>query len=427
MNKFFIILTLFFVLPYSLIAQDGNLENKMGELGQSIKDLQQRQDSLQNELQDLKLQAIQRDLRTMGLPALQAGDEVVEHAAMSLVYAEPYEQAKWVAHIILPDIINGVEGRSNDFRPDNLIKTGSAVEADYFLKAMQPDSTYEYDGFGYDRGHLAPSADFRWSAKALSESFLYSNMSPQVAELNRGRWAELEGLLRNYVYNNPSTQLYVVTGPILKEGLPKIERGTNHVSIPEKFFKAVLDLKNGRAIGFIMPNKEIIYPVESFAVSIDKIEAETGLDLFPKLPDAVEGALEAQSDTGPWLDVYSEGKIADVPPLHPTTLPPKHFNTTQARLFMDKGKEITVCGTVVSTKLTKKGFIFINLDKQFPNQVFSIMISKDDALNFSYRPDKVLMGKKICVKGVVRRSSADIPQMNLTTEESVSFMDEEWE
>jgi endonuclease G len=41
------------------------------------------------------------------------------------------------------------------------VKTGSAVEEDYFLKYPQPDGTIKYDGFGYDRGHLAPSADFR--------------------------------------------------------------------------------------------------------------------------------------------------------------------------------------------------------------------------------------------------------------------------
>jgi endonuclease G len=49
---------------------------------------------------------------------------------------------------------------------------------------------------GWDRGYLAPSADFRWSEKALSESYFYSNMSPQLDDFNREGWAELEGLLR---------------------------------------------------------------------------------------------------------------------------------------------------------------------------------------------------------------------------------------
>ena len=113
---------------------------------------------------------------------------------MSLVYSEEHEQAKWVAHIISPDIITGNVSRTNDFRPDPHVSTGSTVEEDYFLKYLQPDSSYKYDGYGFDRGHLAPSADFRWSTTALSESYFYSNMSPQRPEFNRGTWAELEGL-----------------------------------------------------------------------------------------------------------------------------------------------------------------------------------------------------------------------------------------
>lgn len=212
-----------------------------------------------------------------------------------MVYAEAFEQAKWVAHIVLPDVVNGNEGRTNDFRPDEKIKTGSAVETDYFLRIPITDSTFKYDGFGYDRGHLAPSADFRYSKKALSESYLYSNMSPQVAKLNGGHWAELEDVIRQYVVRN-KTQVYIVSGPVLRPGLPKIERGTNKVSIPEFYFKVALDETNQRAIGFIMPNKDCEYPVMSYACSIDSIESVTGIDFFASLPDDKEGTLESKYD-----------------------------------------------------------------------------------------------------------------------------------
>ncbi len=65
-------------------------------------------------------------------------------------------------------------------------------------------------------------------------------MSPQVAELNRGRWAELEDLVRQYVVRNKS-QLYVVTGPVLKPGLKKVERSVHKISVPQQYFKVVLD------------------------------------------------------------------------------------------------------------------------------------------------------------------------------------------
>lgn len=48
--------------------------------------------------------------------------------------------------------------------------------------------------------------------------------------------------------------MYVVTGGVLKAGLPVIERGVNKVSIPEQFYKVVLDLEAGKAVGFLMPN-----------------------------------------------------------------------------------------------------------------------------------------------------------------------------
>jgi len=381
--------------------------------------LNKKQDSLLVKLEDLKFQLIHENLDKTGLPKLLPGEEVVYHSAYALVYAEPYEQAKWVAHIILPDVVKGNEGRSNDFRPDDKIKTGSAVEADYFLKTLQPDSTFKYDAFGYDRGHLAPSADFRYSKKALSESYLYSNMSPQVAKLNRGRWAELEDNIRQYVVRN-KTAVYVVSGPVLKPGLKKIERGVNKVSIPEQYFKVTLDLTNHRAIGFLMPNAECELPVMNYAVSIDSVEKVTGIDFFYNLSDNEENSLESNIDVNKWI---GEKELGDVQPLRADSLPRNTFNTTQAKYYMGKNENIRICGTVVSTKLSSKGNIFLNLDKQFPNQVFSISIFKDFVANFSYKPEIFLAGKTICVTGKITNFNG-VPSVSIENEKAIDVLDE---
>ena len=140
--------------------------------------LQLRQTQLLDTLESLKLRRIRRDLHVTGLPKLRPGEQLIEHAAYMLVYDEQHEQAAWVAHIIVPEVLNGNVSRTNDFRTDPLVLTGTAVEKDYFLKYKQEDGSFEYDGFGYDRGHLAPSADFRWSQQALSESyFLFQYVS----------------------------------------------------------------------------------------------------------------------------------------------------------------------------------------------------------------------------------------------------------
>ncbi|MEL6355856.1 MAG: DNA/RNA non-specific endonuclease, partial [Bacteroidota bacterium] len=385
------------------------LEHRLADIDAELHQLSERELQLRRQAEELKLEVVQRDLLTIGLPS----NNYITHSAMVLEYAEAYEQARWVAHIIRPEITKGTVGRTNDFREDPLVSTGTAVEADYFLKYEQPDGTFEYDGFGYDRGHLAPSADFRWSEKALSESYFYSNMSPQRAEFNRGGWADLEGLLRGYLYEHPGTQLYVVTGPILHENLPVIERGVNKVAIPEQYFKVAVDVQNRQAIGFILPNQRIPYPISSYAVSVDEVEQLTGLDFFPNLTE--EATIEATFNRTHWIPELAAG---DAEPIYMPSLPPGHFNTVHARRHAGTGKVVTIVGKVVSSRYSRSGNLWLNLDKKFPNQVFSVFIRKKDLVNFSYDPQKVLEGQTITVKGTVEDFNG-VPTMNIDREERV--------
>jgi endonuclease G len=406
-----LLLTLLLTAPLLLFGQD--LDEQLQQVEAQLQALERQAATLNEQREGIKLQRIQRDLKDIGLPS----EDYIMHAALALEYAEPFEQARWVAHIILPDVTEGTEGRTNDFRVDPLVKTGTAVEEDYFLKYLQPDSSYKYDGFGYDRGHLAPSADFRWSKKALSESYFYSNMSPQVADFNREAWAELEALLRGYLYRNQETQLYVVTGPILEEGLPVIERSVNKVAIPKQFFKVALDVKSGKGIGFVMPNRKIEAPLETFAVSIDEVEQQTGLDFFNQLEAEKEEAVEAALDKSAWIPELAGG---DVEPLYPPDLPRDHFNTVQAKKYMGNVDEITVCGTVVSTRYSRSGNLWLNVDKRFPNQIFSVFIRKKDLPNFSYDPKLVLENKQVCFTGEIENFSGT-PTMNLEREERIQL------
>ncbi len=411
MNRAIKIFLLLF-LPISLISQ--TLEEQLSGLNDKLESLKQEQQNLLEKVEGLKLLKIQQDLKAVGLP----GTEYVEHSAMILEYAEKHEQAKWVAHIVLSDIITGAVFRSNDFREDPKVKTGTAVEVDYFLKTMKADSTYEYDGFGFDRGHLAPSADFRWSSKALSESYFYSNMSPQRPEFNRESWAEVERLIRGYLYEHPTTQLYVVTGPVLKDDLPVVKRSVNKVSIPEQYFKVVLDLDAGKAIAFLMPNKKIENSIDQYVVSVDAVEKLTGLDFFNAIEK--EESIESSIDKKHWIPEIAKG---DVEPIYAPSLPRDHYNTIQAKQHIGKNKEVTICGKVVSTRYSRSGNLWMNLDKQFPNQVFSVFIRKKDLSNFSYDPQEYLEGRVIKIKGKVQDFNG-VPTINLSREELVGFLGE---
>jgi endonuclease G len=122
------------------------------------------------------------------------------------------------------------------------------------------------------------------------------------------------------------------------------------------------------------------------------------LIFFHALPDEKKTGWKAGFDINKWV---GERELGDVLPLRADSLPRNTFNTVQAKNYMGKNENIKVCGTVVSTKLSSKGNIFLNLDKKFPNQILVFLFLSDYTTNFSYQPEKYLAGKTICVTGKV--------------------------
>jgi len=383
------------------------LDITIDNIEQELQALRQQEADLIAKLEKQKLDRVHNDLEEVGYPTYTNDQcDIVKHTAMVMCYNEKHEQPNWVAHIITPEVADGNLNRTNDFRPDPKIPKGSATKDDYWFS-------------GYDRGHIAPSADFRWSADAISESYYYSNMSPQLAELNRERWAELEGFGRAYVMDEME-QLLVVAGGVLHDSLKQI--GKNKISVPQQYYKIFLDNKgpDKKGIGFILPNRACDYPLISYAVSIDSIEQLTGINFFPKLENAEE--LEGNFDFSAWQKEESEEVVADVAPM-PPPLPKGLFNTVQARLYV--GETITVCGTVVATKFSRKsGATFLNLDKKFPNQIFSASIWKSNRTNFSYAPEDELLGKKVCFTGKISSHQGN-PTMELVNEKKVVVLDQD--
>ena len=211
------------------------------------------------------------------LPAIKQTDVIIRHFGYTLSYNEKHEQANWVAYELTAAETRKAVNRSNDFQPDRAVNTGSATNEDY-------------QGSGYDRGHLAPAADMEWSEQAMEESFYYSNMSPQVPGFNRGIWKKLEEQVRQWAIDNQD--IYVVTGPVLEYNLPTI--GPDKVSVPRYYYKVILDYTEPelKGIGFILPNASSTLPLQNFAVSIDSVEHLTGINFFPALPYKQEQAIE---------------------------------------------------------------------------------------------------------------------------------------
>ncbi len=218
------------------------------------------------------------------LPSSKTG-AIVEHNFFTLSYSEKDEQAEWVAYELKKSDLSKNEFERPYFIEDKSVKTKSA-------------DWRNYKNSGYDRGHLCPAGDRRNSYEAYNETFLTSNISPQDHDFNAGIWNRLEQKVRFWAQKYDG--VYVVTGGVLTGNMKTI--GNENVSVPNEFYKIIVDASDGnyKAIAFLIPNKSSSESFYEYAVSIDEIEAKTGIDFFPKLPDPIENNLEQMVDLKVW-------------------------------------------------------------------------------------------------------------------------------
>lgn len=220
----------------------------------------------------------------LGVPGM--ADAVIDRRGYAFGYSEEFEQPRWVAYRLTDDEVrNRKTERTDDFRIDPYIPTGSARQEDYAKS-------------GFDRGHLAPAADLGWSAKTMSESFYFSNMTPQSPDFNRGIWRKLEEKVRDWAVDYG--ELYVITGPVPARSGRTI--GDNKVAVPPACYKVIYapKAKPPAMIGFVLPNARSSRRLDEFAVPVDAVEALTGLDFFSKLNEPEQGRLESAVNPGRW-------------------------------------------------------------------------------------------------------------------------------
>ncbi|WP_298339484.1 DNA/RNA non-specific endonuclease [uncultured Algibacter sp.] len=224
------------------------------------------------------------DTNEFFLPSSTTG-QIVHHNGYSLSYSEPHEQAEWVAYELKKSHLSNTNHKRPYFEIDHTIKTGAA-------------SWRNYKNSGYDRGHLCPAGDRRYTKKAHDETFLTSNISPQEHRFNSGIWNRLEQKVRYWARKYDG--VFVVTGGVLKGRMKTI--GKEEVSVPNQFYKVLIDNNTGetKMIGFLMRHKDSRKPLYEFVVPVDTIEKLTGIDFFPELEDSVENKLEASGSYKDW-------------------------------------------------------------------------------------------------------------------------------
>ena len=218
------------------------------------------------------------------IPRIVAGHQIVTHPGYTLSYNEEYEQPDWVAYVLTVDELNtNVTGRTENFREDPSVVTGSAHLTDY-------------RNSGYDRGHLIPSADRTSSVELNDATFLLSNMSPQIHRFNAGLWLKAEDAVRDAARKYGT--LYVTTGPVFTDGMKTI--GECDVAVPESFYKVLLAQdKDGNwiSLGLVCPQEYKDGTLKKYLTTVNEVEKLTGLDFFAGLDDRIEESVEGTAST----------------------------------------------------------------------------------------------------------------------------------
>ena len=208
---------------------------------------------------------------------------IIPHTYYTLSYSNTDRQAEFAYYFLSTASINGTQDRTDDFRIDPTVKSN-------------PVSSNSYQGSGFDRGHLAPAADFKLNQTAMSETFFMSNMSPMTPSFNRGIWSNLEDKVRENALSLGG--VYVVTGPVLTNNCGTIGGG---ISVPCSFYKIIFkEGSNPKMIGFLLSNTGSSLPLKNFIAPVDQIQKLTNLDFFHTLKDDLEGSLEAGKSTVGW-------------------------------------------------------------------------------------------------------------------------------
>lgn len=276
------------------------------------------------------------DLTYQGFPRLEHNPPLksgffVCHNGFALQYAKPFHSALWAVERLDAQNLDETKAtrEREKFRPDGFLPKGLTPTAD------------RYTNSGYDRGHLAPAADFKENPAGMSQSFYTSNIVPQHPDNNRYIWARLEKNTRAWAMQKG--QVYVITGPVFfaggrpftpqgwlsfdqkkvqyvieeyeynqteivtdkngkKKKVKKKKLPPEAIAVPSHMFKVIYDPKANSAIAFVVPNTGVPEAaLPQYATTVAEVERLTALRFFPDLPFDQQAALKTQVNPQAWI------------------------------------------------------------------------------------------------------------------------------
>lgn len=210
--------------------------------------------------------------------------QIKDYEGFTVSFNKSTRVPNWVGWELLRSETEGAESRSNKFWEDTEVEGCASLQ--------------DYRKSGYDRGHMCPAADQKWSAKAMADCFVLTNMAPQAHALNGGAWKTLEEKERLWAQRDSA--IVIVAGPVYtSDSHETIGEG---VRVPDAFYKVLLApyVEKPRAIGFIYPNMSAPGNMQNYVVTVDEVERITGLDFFSALPDSIEEKVESVASFKEW-------------------------------------------------------------------------------------------------------------------------------
>lgn len=198
----------------------------------------------------------------------------------------------------------GSVSRSDDFLIDFLIPENSTRI-----------SSSDYTGSGFNRGHNCPSADRTLTRRDNEATFYMSNIIPQAPEHNQNLWREMEEYTRDLV-RQEGKEIYIIMGNYGEGGEGKFGKAKrigddDQVAVPSHIWKVLVILEeegdndvlrvgeDTRILAVLTPNindEDELKEWHEYRVSVDDIEAATGLDLLSELTPELQAILEVRVD-----------------------------------------------------------------------------------------------------------------------------------
>lgn len=222
------------------------------------------------------------DVSRQGVP-----EQILVRDGYTVSYNKSTRCPNYVAWTLCPERLEGKQKREPAFYEDPDLDNDSRA----WLR--------DYYNSGFDRGHLCPAGDCKYSKRAMAQTFYLSNICPQTHTLNAGDWNSLESATRRWAKQQEET-IHIIAGPIyVGTGQRRLHK---RVRVPDKFFKVLLCLDKGKekGIAFVMNNNTENHDLNYYATTIDEVERQTGYDFFPTVTRKLQDRLESQRYISAW-------------------------------------------------------------------------------------------------------------------------------